>query len=62
MYFCSGCGQAARSVFEFNRHPASRDCGAREAVGEAEPRPAEPTERDPATTKYPRLDPREVWK
>lgn len=64
MFECQ-CGQIARSRFEFDRHPRSRDCGqgVREpAKAELEARPAEPAERDPGVTKYPKIDPREDFK
>lgn len=59
------CGQIARSKFEYDRHPRSKDCapGVRTPVkSELEVKPEEPVDRDPSTTKYPRIDPREVWK
>lgn len=58
------CGQIARSLFEYNRHPRSADCGVGVRVpvkAVLEERP-EVKERDPAVTKYPRIDPGEVFK
>lgn len=61
MFECM-CGQIARSLVAYNGHPRSRDCGDRVPVkAELEERPEE-KERDPSTTKYPRIDAAEKFK
>lgn len=61
MFKCA-CGQIARSKFEFDRHPSSALCQKTPVEATLEDRPDDSAEVRPEKVKYPRLDPREVWK